>query len=116
MPVGADRTCGAPLSFDCRGSLSVASGDLNGNGCTDLVFVGRDRNEDGECSWVYWGGPDGFAEARRTALPTDHACDVAVGDLGGEQSGCADVVVCQKQERGELFHGLAGLSRWGRRD
>ena len=97
VPVGADRTCGAPLSFDCRGSLSVASGDLNGNGCTDLVFVGRDRNAAGECSWVYWGGPDGFAEARRTALPTDHACDVAVGDLGGEQSGCADVVVCQKQ-------------------
>ena len=97
VPVGADRTCGAPLSFGCRGALSVASGDINGNGCTDLVFVGRDRNEEGECSWVYWGGPDGFAEARRTALPTDHACDVAVGDLGGEQSGCADVVVCQKQ-------------------
>ncbi len=95
VPVGADRTWGTPLSFGCRGSLSVASGDINGNGYTDLVFVGRDRNADGECSWLYWGGPDGFAEARRTALPTYHACDVAVGDLDG--NGYADVVICQKQ-------------------
>ena len=95
VPVRADRICGTPLSFTCRGSLSVASGDINGNGYTDLVFVGRDRNADGECSWVYWGGPDGFAEARRTALPTDHACDVAVGDLDG--NGFTDIVICQKQ-------------------
>ena len=95
VPVAADRTCGAPLSFGCHGALAVASGDFNGDGYTDLVFVGRDRNADGECSWVYWGGPDGFAEARRTALPTYHACDVAVGDLDG--NGCADIAICQKQ-------------------
>ena len=95
VPVHPDRTCGDPVALGCRGALSVASGDINGNGHTDLVFVGRDRNADGECSWVYWGGPDGFAETRRTALPSDHACDVAVGDLDG--NGYADIVICQKQ-------------------
>jgi len=88
LPVLSGRQFGEPLTFHCPGTLAVAAGDLNGNGCTDLVFACR-----GEQSWIYWGNPGGFSESRRTPLPTYQACDVAVADLDGD--GKDEVVFCQ---------------------
>ena len=95
VPVGRDRSLGAPLVFGCKHAVSVALGDFDNDGHVDLVFASRDPCGPEECSWVYWGGATGFAEERRAPLPTHWACDVAGGDLNGD--GCADIVVCQKQ-------------------
>jgi len=95
VPVQRDRTWGEPLLLVCPRALSVAVGDVNGDGYPDLVFAARDRSDSRECSWVYWGAPAGFDERRKTALPSARACDVAVGDLDGD--GCAEIVICQNQ-------------------
>lgn len=93
FPVLPKRVLGDPLVFSCPQALSVAVGDVNGDGHPDLVFATRGHDADRECCWVYWGGPDGFREDRRTPLASHGACDVAVGDLTG--NGCADIVLCQ---------------------
>ncbi|MSR64302.1 MAG: hypothetical protein EXS18_00790 [Verrucomicrobiae bacterium] len=93
FPVLKDRHFGKSLKLDCEHAVSVAVGDINGDGRDDLVLaVCRDRNAT-ESSWIYWGRKDGFANDNRTALPTISARDVAVADLNGD--GCAEVIVCQ---------------------
>ena len=104
-PVGADRTQGEPLVIAAPHALAVAVGDVNGDGHEDLVVASRGAHEGQECSWVYWGGPGGFDEARRTALPSHNACDVAVGDLDGD--GCADIVLGQdRTDESYSYHSL----------
>jgi len=93
LPAGPDRTFGPALTFGCARAMSVAVGDVNGDGAQDLAFACRGGTGEGECSWVYWGGPQGFSESRKTPLQSLRACDVAVGDLDGD--GCEEVVLCQ---------------------
>ena len=93
IPVTSDRGFGPPRILGCAQPMGVAVGDVNGNGQEDLVLACREPWEDGECSWVYWGGEGGFEETRRTRLKSYRACDVAVADLDGD--GCADIVLCQ---------------------
>ena len=93
VPVDGDRSFGTPIVLHCARALSVAVGDINGNGQEDLVFACREPYKGGECSWVYWGSQEGYDETRRTRLPSFRACDVAVGDLDGD--GSDDIVLCQ---------------------
>lgn len=93
IPVSADRTFGEPRRLACNRPMAAAVGDVDGDGWPDLVVACRDRTDSGDCSWVYWGDPDGWRAAARTALPGERACDVAVGDLDGD--GGAEIVVCQ---------------------
>ena len=92
-PVGKDRHLGPPLELYCSRALAAAVGDVNGDGYDDLVLACREICDEGELSWIYWGGPEGFDETRRTPLNSHRACDVAVADLSG--NGCADVILCQ---------------------
>ena len=47
------------------------SGDFNGDGYTDLA-VASHKEFGNHCShsFIYWGGPDGLSEDRKTVLPT----------------------------------------------
>ena len=85
----------APLILSCPQAMAVAKGDINGDGYDDLVFACRQPYGTEECSWIYWGGEEGYDENRRTPLPSLHACDVAVGDLDGD--GCDDLILCQNR-------------------
>lgn len=95
VPVHGDRTFGEPLELPCERPMSVAVGDVNGDSYEDVVVACRQGWKDGECSWIFWGGPDGHDADRKSALPSMRACDVAVGDLTGD--GFDDVVLCQSR-------------------
>ncbi len=75
------------------------TGDVNGDGREEIVIAARDMHEGRQCSWIYWGGTDGFSADRRTPLPTDRASDVAVGCLGPE---CGREAVVIAQDRSEV--------------
>lgn len=105
FPVLPGRVVGEPLVFACPHTLSVAVGDVNGDGHPDLVFATRGHDGARECCWVYWGGAEGFREDQRAALASQNACDVALGDLTG--NGCADVIICQDRLTDTFdFHSL----------
>lgn len=93
VPVRGDRSFGEPLRFACPHTMSVAAGDVTGNGHADLVFVGSGAESGGQCAWIYWGDADGFEGGRRTAIPTHEACDAVIADLDG--NGHGDVIICQ---------------------
>ena len=95
VAVRQDRRFGPPLELACQRPMAAAVGDIRGNGREDLVVACRETYGDGECSWVYWGGEEGFEDARRTRLTSTRACDVAVADLDGD--GCDDIVLCQNR-------------------
>lgn len=55
--------------FNHSGSGCV-SGDFNGDGYTDLAIAGHKKygNHVSE-SYIFWGGPDGLSDSRKTVLP-----------------------------------------------
>ena len=64
---------------------SVAVGDLDGDGYDDLAVASLVRNPDDkhrQCSFILWGGRDGFDQRPRTVIDTAMAADV---DICGNQ-------------------------------
>jgi hypothetical protein len=83
----------------------TTSGDLNQDGYPDLIFSNwldqyppMSHNVD---SYIYWGGPDGFKNQRRTGLPTRGAVGVSVADLNYD--GYLDLVF-SNQRSGSYEH------------
>ena len=68
--------------FNHSGSGCVA-GDFNGDGYTDLAVAGHKEygNHDSH-SFVFWGGPDGLSDARKTILPATGPHGMSTVDPG----------------------------------
>jgi len=80
---------GFPSSPDERlptmGARAVATGDLDADGATDLVFANSFSGGFAEIdSYIYWGKAEGGFETDPTALPTVGAQDVKAIDLDGD--------------------------------
>lgn len=71
--------------------------DLTGNGWPDLVLGAHNsrnsRTWEYESSlFVYWGGPDGFSEFRRTQLPVNTCNAISIADF--DNNGLLDIFGC----------------------
>ncbi|MAE65719.1 MAG: hypothetical protein CMJ18_15730 [Phycisphaeraceae bacterium] len=110
VPVNDERMPGEPIVLECPTPMSIAVGDVNGDGHADLVVAARQpaESDDGECSWVYFGHRGKFSAQHRQALASHRACDVTVVDLDG--NGCDDIVICQNQTP-ESFSGESLIYR-----
>ena len=95
VPVQDGRRFGPPLTLTCSRPMAIAAGDVNGDGYPDLVVACRHTDDAGECSWVYWGSEHGYSDTRRSRLPSNRACDVAVTDFDAD--GYDDIVLCQSR-------------------
>ena len=69
--------------------------DLNGNGYLDLILGGMQTSKDGphdSFAYIYWNGPDGLREDRKTLLPANHINAMSVADFNND--GTLDLFVC----------------------
>ncbi len=74
-----------------NGALFMATGDLNGDGVTDIV-VSEETNVAGEASLsVFIGNSDGTFQSAQQYATTSNSTGVAIGDFNGD--GKLDVVV-----------------------
>ncbi len=72
------------------GAASANAADLDGDGYLDLIIGSHlipGKSEAGKYEayvTIYWGGPEGYQEHRKTQLPTFCANAVTVGDFNGD--------------------------------
>ena len=75
------------LVFNIPGAINCTVADLNKNGYPDLIFshhcIAAKKAEYEAYLTIYWGGPEGYSESRKTMLPTHCANAVTAGDFNG---------------------------------
>lgn len=103
--IAADRSfilCGGPDGYSmerCRPlsvfhAVAARAADLDGDGRLDLVVAGHTQSESGPDDaflYVYWNGPDGLREDRRTLLPARAGNSVSIADF--DNDGLLDIFV-----------------------
>ncbi|MER5772643.1 FG-GAP and VCBS repeat-containing protein [Streptomyces sp. NPDC001985] len=74
--------------------VELVTGDLNGDGATDIVGLDRDPGAEGEYAFTplqWMGSPTGLGPIRRNALGNQHGDSIDVGDT--DKDGYEDVVI-----------------------
>ncbi len=92
-PEGFNMDRCQPLSV-VRGACARAA-DLTGNGYLDLIIGGHMTSQDGPHDsfvYIYWNGPEGLREDRRTLLPASAVNSMAVADFNND--GLLDLFIC----------------------
>ena len=115
------------FSFDRRQTLSVTrsstpmAADLTGNGYLDLIIGGHKRSDTGPHDsfvHIYWNGPEGLREDRKTLLPSNAVLGMALADFNND--GVKDLLVVNYSNGREPRHRLLDLlghgSQAGRAD
>jgi len=78
------------------GAVTGNAADLNGNGYLDLILggftaLGKSQVKESYIT-IYWGGPDGYKENRKTQLPAHCINDLTVQDFNND--GILDIYAC----------------------
>ena len=117
---------GGPDGFDVNRRQEFASyfacgvraADLDGNGWPELIFGGHCSQPQGDVYrephhsylHVYWNGPEGLDESRKTILRADAASNLCVGDFDG--NGWLDIFSCSYQ--GDVDRDINSFIYWNR--
>ena len=79
----SDRT----IHLNAPGAINCTVADLNKNGYPDLIlshhFIKSKAMHYESYLTIYWGGPEGYSDQRKTMLPTHCANAVTAGDFNG---------------------------------
>lgn len=102
-------------SLPALGAFDVCAADLNGDGHEELIVANQSDGASADVSsFIYWGGPDGFDENRKTELYLPDALGVVAADFDGD--GQLEIVLCNP-ERLRMFKATAsGFAADGFRD
>jgi hypothetical protein len=74
-----------PVRLESFGSVECSIADLNRDGFLDLVFSNYMSDSTRSLPmFIYWGGKEGYNEARRTDLPAESSAGVQTEDLNGD--------------------------------
>jgi hypothetical protein len=82
-----------------RHACSARAADLDGDGYLDLIVGGHSASATGPHDsfvYIYWNGPDGLREDRRTVLPAEAVNSLVVADFNND--GNLDVFIGSYQD------------------
>ena len=91
-----ERTFETVRIFDIPGVISAASGDIDGDGRDDLVFLSRGGSGEKEKAYILFGGERDFSLSDAVTLQTKTARDVVIADFSG--NGHGDIAICQGRD------------------
>lgn len=98
------------LEFAGHSPSTMLLTDFNDDGWPDVLLVNNaeDQPQLDPPSYLFWGGPEGFSEARRTDVPTKLSWGAQVADLN--RDGYLDVIATCGNHIRVLYGGENGYS------